>query len=412
MTGLWLAAAAWAGDAPSEVMPTEGTPPAAEVRPVDPNFGKAGVKWYPIMIPAASYNSIDGVGLGFGGEIHSRRVDKAYGYEWMFSFGVWSTWGFKYQDHWVRVDHKGEKLTLSSQITFNQWTDMHYAGLGGKDVLNRVDLEQDGGNFAVGPSGFVGIAFPLEGKSWSPYVQVYSRYLVVEPDLDGRLAEEAPFGIGGGFNFEVSGGIGFDTTDRWPLPSTGHRGEVGIGLGGTATAERDFGAIAQKAEFVPMATLHAEISKWVAIKNTRWVFGARLAVDHVIGKKPFFEQDLVSGRWRDEMGAEQLLSGYGRTRTRGDGVVAAMIEFRPMVFQYKKKSWDIALYGSLFAEQAWLFEGWDPGPPMPSLGFGPELVWQSAFQLRPYVSWGWRADEPGGKRQLEPAFGISFLDPL
>ena len=71
----------------------------------------------------------------------------------------------------------------------------------------------------------------------------------------------------------------------------------------------------------------------------------------------------------------------------------------------------MALYGSFYAEEAFLFTGTDPGPHMPTVGAGFDLVWQGATVLRPFAAWGWRA-EPGQKRRPVPQFGLALKSPL
>jgi hypothetical protein len=64
------------------------------------------------------------------------------------------------------------------------------------------------------------------------------------------------------------------------------------------------------------------------------------------------------------------------------------------------------------AEVGWLFDRWDPGPILPTVGGGPELLWQQAIQVRPFIAFGWRSDAPGAPRVPVPQYGISFVDPL
>jgi hypothetical protein len=67
----------------------------------------------------------------------------------------------------------------------------------------------------------------------------------------------------------------------------------------------------------------------------------------------------------------------------GDGVLAAMVELRPKLGETHHPVADLAFYVSTFAEVGWLFRGNDPGPPLPSVGVAPYVLWQGAAELRP-----------------------------
>lgn len=390
VVSLWLPAAT--AEEPSELV----APLASEA---DPDS-----RWFPLVVPAVGYNSTDGLGFGLGVQAYSRPVGQSYGYHVKLTGGLWSTLGFGYQAHSLRVD-VDDRVDWAGKLGYNRWDDMRYAGNGGGDVI--VDWrDAEGGNFVSGPYAFLGAAVPVAGTAWAPYLQTYARTVRIEPG-DGLLAARAPFGGHGGTYADVTAGVLLDTTDRWPLPTTGTQADASLATGGTWARgqPRRFGD-------GTMVQVHAEVIHWVPVGDERLVIGVRGVADRVFGHQPFFEQDVIGGRWRDELGSDQMLSGYGRTRTRGDGVLAGMIEVRPFLWRSRHPFWDLAVHGSFFAEEAVLFDRRRPGPHLPSLGFGPELLWQGALQLRPFVAWGWRSDEPGLQRRPRPQFGISFLDPL
>lgn len=370
---------------------------AVELDPVEERS-----RWFPLLLPAIGYNSTDGVGFGVGGEVYSRPPGQAYGYRWKLTGGSWTTLGFDYLSHHVRFDWRDEQAWLG-KVGYRSWNDLVYAGVGGEDAATLRPAGVESGNRVAGPYAFVGVAFPLDRLPLAPYVQGYFRSVGVTPAEGGLLDERDPYGAHGGVYGDVTVGVELDTTDRWPLPIAGTRAEIGVSAG-WCDARRD--------DVEPLGGVHAEVQRWQPLAGERLVIGGRAVADHSVGRRPFFEQEVAGGRWRDELGYDQILSGYGRTRTRGDGVVAALVEVRPLLGRTDHAFWDLAAYLSLFAEQAWLFHGFDPGPPMPSVGVGPEVVWQRALQVRPFVAWGWRSEADGGGRRPVPQLGVSFLDPL
>lgn len=365
-------------------------------------------EWFPMVAPVVAYTSTDGWGAGLGGQVYSRPAAWDTGYRWQLSGGLWATTGFRYQSHQVQLDWRGDRDRYVGKIGYRWWTDMQYAGQGGADVI--VDWgDAESGNHLVGPYAFLGVARTIDGSVFAPYIQGYARDSRVDPRADGLLAERDPYGAEGGFYFDVTAGAEVLTVDRWPVPIHGWRAETGLAGGMSFTRAQGPGS---PAEARPVGNLHAEVTRWQPLAGDRLVLGARGLVDHSLGARPFFEEDVMGGRWRDEIGSDQPLPGYGRTRTRGDGLITAMIELRSLIVQTRSHFWDVGVYGSLIAEEGYLFHGWDPGPHLPSLGGGPMFVWQHALQFRPFVAYGWRADVPDGPRRARPQFGVSFQDPL
>ncbi len=364
-------------------------------------------EWFPFVLPFAGYTSTDGFGVGAGGAVYSRPIAWDEGYRWRVSGQLWTTLGFAYQSHSVNVDWRGDRNRIVGTMGYRRWDNLLFAGEGGGDVLLHQD-EREGDNFAVGPYAFFGLARQFPGSPIAPYLQTYLRSVHVEPHPGGLLDERVPDGVGGGIYGDVTLGAEVLDTDRWPVPNRGTTGELSVSAGISSThawgpVDRTRGAV---------ANVHGEITRWQPLIGERLVLASHALFDHSVGPRPFYELEVMGGRWRDELGNDQPLSGYGRTRTRGDGVVTAMIELRPLVFRTNHKFWDIGMYGSFYAEEGFLFDGWDPGPHLPSLGVGTTLLWQKALQMRPFIAWGWRADEPGGARHPVPQFGVSFQDPL
>ncbi|MCB9684851.1 MAG: hypothetical protein H6738_14375 [Alphaproteobacteria bacterium] len=304
-----------------------------------------------------------------------------------------------YTSQYAQIELRGD-VTWIVRGGYQVWNDLPYAGVGGADIATLWSPEIELGNAIHAPYAMVAGARPV-GEGWRTYGQLYLHPAQVDAAPGGLLDQERPFGSDGGVYGDLTVGAELDTTDRWPLPDRGARAEVDVRAGATLTD----GALS------PLAGAHAELVRWWPATEGV-VIGVRGVAEHSVGPRPMWEEGVTGGRWRDELGFEQVLSGYGRIRTRGDGLLAAELEVRPRLFHAELPWFTVDAYASLFAEEAWLFDGWDPGPPLPTIGFGPELLYQRASQLRPFVAWGWRTDEVGGPRRPVPQFGLSVMDPL
>ncbi|MBW2254272.1 MAG: hypothetical protein JRI25_06700 [Deltaproteobacteria bacterium] len=290
---------------------------------------------------------------------------------------------------------------LLAMVGFRSWQDMVYAGNGGADVV--VDWgDAEVGNWSISPF----FLFGASQHAWlgAFYAQGFYRYSDVEPEEGNLLDERAPTGAFGGHYTDLTVGYFLEQVDQWPLPNSGWRGDLSLSGGGAVVKD--------KVGFLPNLGVNGAFVGWWPALGPRLVIGGRLLAAKRAGDRPFFEGEFAGGRRRDEVGFEKALTGYGRTRTRGDGAVAALVEVRPFLGRTHHRFWDLSAYLSLFAEEAWLFDGFDPGPHLPTLGVGGVVVWQGATMLRPFVAWGWRADEPGGPRHAAPQFGLAMQDPL
>jgi hypothetical protein len=370
--------------------------PVAPDVPLDPDR----LRWSGAVLPLFGANSQDGAGFGAGGEIFARPRSMEEGYRVKFTVLGWVTTSLNYTSDFVQVDLRGRTHWIA-RAGYQGWRNLGYVGAGGDRVL--LDLGPDEtGNRVRGPFAFVGASRPLAGTehlSW--FTQVYYKTVLVDPKADGLLDDFSPLGAAGGTYVDGTFGVQHDSTDAWPMPNRGVRAETSGRVGLTFAPDGTH----------PVVGANAELIAWEDLGDHLVVAG-RIVGEKSVGDRPFFDQDIAGGRWRDELGSEQMFSGYGRTRTRGDGFMAAMVEVRPYFFKTTHPFLDFEFHASFFAEQGWLFDGWQPGAPLPTVGLGPQVLFQGAIQCRPFVAWGWRSDRPGGPREPVPQFGISFLDPL
>jgi hypothetical protein len=356
--------------------------------------------WGGVAVPLIGASTVDGFGFGLGGEVFRRPPGHTSGYDIKLTASLYVNTRFDYTNNLLRLQLIGDDEWLFV-LGHQQWANLSYVGVGGADVIK--DLGDDElGNGLISPYAVVGVAHRLGDGPWSVFGQLYARGGIVDPDPDRFLAEERPFGVDGGLYADLTAGIKSRKVDRWPMPHDGQALELGARIGGTWSS----------APSRAMAGVVAEGMAWRPL-GAPWLTGAgRLLVTKTVGERPFFEQDKVGNRWRDELGSEQALAGYGRTRTRGDGVVAALVEVRPRLFVVEEGFFDLEFYLSVDAELGYLFDRFDPGPPLPTIGINGSLLWQKAVQLRPFAAWGWRITEPGTPRRPAMQFGISIMDAL
>ncbi|MFT6231950.1 MAG: hypothetical protein ACJAZO_002463 [Myxococcota bacterium] len=355
--------------------------------------------WGGIGLPYASANSTDGLGLGLGGELFHRPAGEEDGYDFKLTLSTYFAVNGRYQNHFVQVERFGERNNIFFQAGYSQWSSMLYVGAGGADVLVLRPPGAESGNRQSAPFAMALVSVPVD--EFNVYVQGFTRFATVTPNPGGILDTNRPFGADGGGYGQLAIGVTKTTWDRFPLPREGSYLEIAV-LGNIA-GDRN-------GQIEPSGGIFVEAIRWHSF-GRHLTIGARGNLTNMVGTQPFFIQDLLPGRLKDEFGFEQPLTGYGRTRTRGDGLWAAAVEVRPYVGRIQRGFFDMALYGSVYAEEAFLFTGTDPGPHMPTVGAGFDLVWQGATVLRPFAAWGWRA-EPGQKRRGVPQFGLALKSPL
>lgn len=391
-----------AGDAPVADRPDESsTLPLAVPTPL-PEVPDRPYRWSGLALPLLGFTSTDGFGMGVGGELFDLpRVGEGPPRDRLRVSTYWAVTG-SYSSSQISYERQ-ETHAFSARFLYRTWSDMLYVGTGGEDVLLRRDRDVAGGNVLSGPQIQVGGSFQFPRVPLRVWVQAYGRYAMVTPKAGGLLDLEAPAGSTGGGYWDTSTGVTIQEVDRWPLPRKGVRAEASVRFGALHTDDDPF---------APLVGVNVEGIGWWPIVGDRLVLGGRIVIDKTWGTRPFWEQEWLGGEQRDEVAYDQAFTGYGRTRTRGDGHVALLTELRSLVVRSRHPIWDIGFYVSAYAEAAWAFDGDEPGPVLPTVGVAPYLVYQGTTRLRPYVSWGWMADEPGGVRTGELQVGLALVEPL
>ena len=389
---------------PQPEEPSTPQPEEPSTSPDKPSSDKVkspeDVVWSGVVLPLASANTIDGLGLGVGGELFTRKRAQTLGYIHKIRVFLYANLRLTYTENMLLLERRGN-TSWQATISYTGWKSLAYAGVGGSDVMvNWGDLEFN--NAVSIPFVFGGVSQRIPNRPLSVYGQLYLRGAWVRPEPDHLLDQRAPLGSDGAFYGDLLFGVELDTTDRWPLPNRGTRGEAAARFAFTSAQDRQ----------VFSGGLAAEFTLWQPLIGKRLVLGFRSLIDRPFGERPFFEQDRVGLRWRDELGRDQILTGYGRTRSRGDGTIATLVDFRTWFGDLHAGWLDLSFFLSVYAEEAWLFRDYHPGPHMPTLGFSPFLLFQGATVLRPFLSFGWQTDPSNGPRRPQPQFGISLMDTL
>ncbi len=385
-------------DAPADAPPD---PPTAQVTTATADDEEVSeYRWGGIGLPLVNYNTTDKLGFGAGFEVYDRKVGET-GYRNRLSVSTFWTTSGNYGSNYLQYERRG-KVLLVTRFTYRLWKNMIYVGSGGDDVSVSWDPDDSMGNSVQGPQLFGSVMVPVRNTPVYLWAQAYLRYTLVDAKPGGILDQTQAFGIDGGFYFDVSAGLLINEVDRWPLPNRGIRLEASGRAGGTAAP----------GGFKGLGGVNLEATGWLPLAGQWLVLGNRLLVDKTWGERPFWEQENLGGQFRDELGYEQPMTGYARSRTRGDGAIALLTELRPYFGKTRHPTVDLGFYLSVFAEAAWLFDKGDPGPFMPTIGVAPELLWQGAVPLRPFISLGWFSDEPGGTRRPVSQIGITLLSPL
>lgn len=353
--------------------------------------------WGGIGLPTFNYNSTNKLGFGAGAEIYDRKRGETYGYRYRLSASTFWTTSGNYGSNYLQLERRGEHFWLM-RFTWRLWRNMVYVGAGGDDV-SVANGDEAFGNTVNGPSFLTNVIRRVRNSPIQLWAQGYARYTITKADPGGTLDLRQPFGVRNGFYFDAGGGMSLHEVDRWPNPNRGVRAELSLRAGGTASDGR----------FEPLIGVNAEVMAWYPVAGEWLVLGARSLFDKTWGERPFWEQEFLGGQLRDETAYEQMLTGYARSRSRGDGVWATMVEVRPKFGRTTHPVADVGFYASLFAESAFLFDKGRLGPHLPSVGVAPLFVWQGSIELRPFISWGWLSDVPGGQRTPRPQVGISLL---
>ena len=219
------------------------------------------------------------------------------------------------------------------------------------------------------------------------YAQAYARWARVEAADGGPLDQDSPLGIDGA-SAPTPARAYVNEVDRWPVPRKGVHPRS-FRAGGTARGLRPWWAF-------------GELMAWYPIVGDWLVIGGRTVLDKTFLGRPLLRAGVSSGQERDEVAYEQMLTGYGRTRTRGGGVFATMFQVRSKIAHGRSGFFDLALYAGAYVETAFLFEG--NSCPRASVGVCPTLC--GGVVVRPFLAC-WFSDEPGGERTPSSQFGVS-----
>jgi hypothetical protein len=392
--------------------PPDDAPPPAEAPPALPaaeatvdappaTLQRSPYKWGGVVVPLVGFNTTDGVGFGLGGQIFLRKRELDFGYRDMLTLQTYWAVSGKYTSNYLQYERRGTHFVVA-RLSYRLWTDMIYTGSGGRDVATVLPEDVTRGNRLAGPSALITGQFHVDHVPFRVWAQAYARYTQVVPKVGGLLEQERPYGVDGGWYGDASVGLFVNEVDRWPLPNKGVVAQASVRGGFSTSAGQAW----------PVVGVNVEASGWLPLVGQRLVLGGRALFDKTWGHRPFYEKEWLGGTMRDEVALDQILVGYGRTRTRGDGVLAAIVDLRGWLGRTRHAFFDASFTLDVWAELGYAFDGGRPGPPLPSVGGGPGILWQGATLLRPWIGVGWLRDGADSPRTAQALFGLALVEPL
>jgi len=357
-------------------------------------------------VPIITANAYDGVLLGLAAQYSFRPREWEYGYQFKVTLSGLVNLVPNYLNITSLVEWRG-KLAWTGKIRFRAQSNYPYSGAGGANAIEVTDNESGNDVTELGYSITANSHIPgVEHLNW--YAGQSLLLVGSTPATGGNLDIISPVGAFGGLIADISGGILYENTDRWPRPVEGWRAEFGIRVAMTFNKEDDPLNPEGQPNFGGLFGIFAEGIRWQPLYKDWLVLGIRGLYDMTFGPRPYFDQNRVGGIFRDELGVDQIFTGYGVYRFGGDGVINGMIELRGKIWHFDYPKFNLLLHLSAYAEEGWIFDKFDPGPHLPTVGGAFDLIFAGGqIYLRPFISAGWQTTPENPKRHAVPLFGLS-----
>lgn len=355
--------------------------------------------WY--ALPLASYDTDEGLGGGLRAEyaIPETGLDP-YKSAWMVHLFASNT-GFHH--HRVRYDRLGlgaRGLTrFTARLAWRQWLRDGYWGVGGDTVetgedplFHRYALFQ--------PFAYASLRRDLSADSpWSLFAAFNPKYSSVKAYDESLLAQEQPYGVGGGPSLQGLAGVLYDSRAPEVASREGVMAELSARVApGIGDESGSFGGLLLSVRgFAPL--------------GGRVTLAGRVMGEQLFGEVPFYEMAHWGGFTPLASGAE-ILRGvkFGRWRDRGKAVLSGEVRVIALTHSLAGKPFEWEL--TPFTDVGVFFDLAQAGGGAPALhpaaGIGLRPIYNHLMVGRMDLAWGLNTVEGAAPGSQETALNTSF----
>lgn len=333
-----------------------------------------------LILPLITYNSDSKLGYGAAALVQWTGGVEPYRYQLAVQV-LFTTGGV--QSHWIHFDSPkflGSPFRVFARAEYHHELFTPFYGFGNQSSDELEDHPGVGGEHPFQykrtlPLGRLGFSVPI-GQDLSVFA--FGTYTsITNSTYEGSLLEQMhPFGIAGGRELELSGGLFYDTRDNEAVPSTGWflsisaRG-VSRSLGSSYTFA---GANIQMLRFVSLLP--------------RLVLAMRLEFDGLTDGAPYFELPNFGGMEAfDGVGGLWSARGIPQDRYVGRFKALGTLELRAELARFPFRGDPISFGTGAYLDLGRAYEPGTPDSLGPLLGIHPGYgaglrLWRRAFVIR------------------------------
>ncbi len=333
-------------------------------------------------VPNVAYDSDDG--LGFGARFELARLEEGlspYREAWVVHLFS-SLRGFHH--HRLRYDRLGlgpeGRLRFTAHLAWRQWNNDGYWGMGGATVREEDADPKRYRYRLIQPFAHLSLRHHL-GQGLYTWLALNPKWSAVRTYEGSLLAEEQPYGMGGGFLPALLVGAQHDTRQPELSPHTGHLLEVSGRLAPWGTGEAG-----------GFCGLMLAARGFAELGHERVVLAGRLMGEILWGEVPFYEMVHWGGYTPVQgFGGFETLRGlaFGRFRAPGKAVANTELRLRAVDGQVGRRRLGLELAPYLDVGSVFLDEGHpSPWPLHPAAGLGTRLVLDETFVGRVDLGFG------------------------
>ncbi|MDG1484063.1 MAG: hypothetical protein P8R54_31010 [Myxococcota bacterium] len=343
----------------------------------------AAAEWSWFLVPTAGYDTDDKLGFGVRAEVNEAAAGQSPYRTGVMVQAYATTSG--YHNHRIRYDRLGiaDTWRLTVYAAWRVWGNDGYWGIG-NGTLRSAEVDPQHYRYRlVQPTTHAVVERPV-GARWSLFFALKTKWSAVSAAPDSLLAQQQPYGMGGGLMAQGLTGAIFDTRSPVLNPEEGARLEISGRYGPRLSDEGGhFGG--------PYASARGFTSPapWVTL-------GARVMGEWLIGEIPFYEQVQWGGcRPVSGFGGWETIRGvpFGRWRAPGKAVLNTEVRLRLLEHSLRGASvaWQLVPYGDVGAVFGGEGIATADAPELPlhyAVGLGGRVVFDEQFVGRLDVGLG------------------------